>query len=587
MRAASIVRPTLLALLCAAPLAAQSPAQLADGAPREGAGRADSTRALRTARTAQSEYERIRLRNAPWTMDGGSGGHCDEIIGRFCLWDSGSEDSWKAPPERPAQRVARDSLLARLTAAAERVPGDGWVAGQRVRYLVEAGRTGDALAAARGCRAERWWCLALEGFAAHAAGDYLPAEGAFTAALAAMPEDERRDWTDLTPVLPAGDVGGYRRLRGAERAAAERRFWWLADPLWMDTANDRRTEHGARLVFDRLQERARTTERIAWADDLRQILIRYGWPTGWEKIRPRMHQTGPDVSVVTHYASKSWEFIPRFRAVAPGAELPADTWELDARQSHTTYSPRYAAGFGELDHQVAVFRRGAGHAVVAAYGMKADSVAPGAPVRAGLVLAPDDSAEPVRAIARGVGPSGFLRADAAFPKAIVSVEARAGADSGRVERARYAITLERASAGGVAISDVLLLADPAARPATLDEAAPLARPGTRLRAGERMGLFWEMYRAPDGPETLRISLALARRASGGVRRVAERIGLADAGTPVRVRWTEEAGGAGLLSRATTVALPATLAPGEYLLEVTVQPPGGPAVTATRAVTITN
>jgi len=163
------------------------------------------------------------------------------------------------------------------------------------------------------------------------------------------------------------------------------------------------------------------------------------------------------------------------------------------------------------------------------------------------------------------------------------VEARA--DSSRVERARYGVALRRPEAGGIGLSDVLLLTDPAARPATLDEAVPLARAGTRLRAGERMGLFWETYRAPGGPDALRVSLALSRRPAGGIRRVAERIGLADAGAPVRIRWTEEAGGAPLLARSTTVALPAGLAPGEYLLEVTVQPPDGAAVTTTRALTI--
>jgi hypothetical protein len=137
----------------------------------------------------------------------------------------------------------------------------------------------------------------------------------------------------------------------------------------------------------------------------------------------------------------------------------------------------------------------------------------------------------------------------------------------------------------MSISDVLLLADPAARPATLDEAAPLARPGTRFRAGERMGLFWEVYRAAPTTDTLRLTLALARRESGGVRRIAERIGLVPGAQPVRIRWAEEAGGAALLARATTVALPERLPPGEYLLEVTVHPAVGAPVTTTRALTV--
>jgi hypothetical protein len=94
-----------------------------------------------------------------------------------------------------------------------------------------------------------------------------------------------------------------------------------------------------------------------------------------------------------------------------------------------------------------------------------------------------------------------------------------------------------------------------------------------------------VYRSAPTVDTLRLTLALARQSPGGVRRIAERIGLASAGQPVRIRWTEESGGAALLPRATTVALPQRLAPGEYLLEVTVHPAAGPPVTTTRALTI--
>jgi hypothetical protein len=52
-----------------------------------------------------------------------------------------------------------------------------------------------------------------------------------------------------------------------------------------------------------------------------------------------------------------------------------------------------------------------------------------------------------------------------------------------------------------------------------------------------------------------------------------------------MRWTEEPGGAALLPRSTTVALPPRLPAGEYLLEVTVHPAAGPPVTSTRALTI--
>jgi hypothetical protein len=232
---------------------------------------------------------------------------------------------------------------------------------------------------------------------------------------------------------------------------------------------------------------------------------------------------------------------------------------------------------------VAVFRRGDSAVVVAGLALDADSLPAGAVTEAAVVLAESDTSAMWMERARASGATAAVRVTAPARTAMLSLEAREVA-SRRAGRARYALSLEP-PAPGMGISDILLLADPAARPATLDEAAPLARPGTRFQAGDRVGLFWEVYRDAPGSDSLRLSLALSRREPGGVRRVAERIGLAPSAAPVRMRWTEEPGGAALLARATTVALPRRLPPGEYLLEVTVQPPRGQPVTRSRVLTI--
>jgi hypothetical protein len=576
----------LLVLTAAALLAAPAAAQRAPADDTARQQRADSIRALREARDAQGDFERQRVWNLPWSKDGGrSGAGCDEIIGRFCVWHDEGAPDWTPPPEKPVVRQARERLLARLTAAALRAPGDDWIAGQRVRYQVEGGGAADALAAARECRATAWWCRALEGYASHAAGGFGAADTAFTAALAAMPERERREWLDLEPVLDPEDTRALRRMDPAAREAAVRRLWWLADPLWMEPGNDRKTEHFSRLVHDRLQDRARVTEGIAWGDDLREIVLRFGIPVGWERVRPEVWQgqSGPP-SLIIHQANHGREFFPRLDGRGPVGATPPDGRRMTDFRARSTYAPRTVSRLDTLAHQVAVFRRGDSAVVVAALALDADSLPPSPRTEAGLVLAENDTAAYLIGRAQVSGATATLRVTAPSRPTMFSLEARESA-SRRAGRARYALSLERPAAGELALSDVLLLADSAARPSTLDEAVPLARPGTRFRAGDRVGLFWEVYRATPATDTLRLSLALARRAPGGVRRVAERIGLTPSAQPVRMRWTEEAAGAALLPRATTVALPRRLPPGEYLLEVTVHTPGGAPATTTRALTI--
>ena len=57
---------------------------------------------------------------------------------------------------------ARAQLLRDLERASDALPGDDWIIGQRIRYLVE-GHDTSAVSVARACRATKWWCDALLG----------------------------------------------------------------------------------------------------------------------------------------------------------------------------------------------------------------------------------------------------------------------------------------------------------------------------------------------------------------------------------------------------------------------------------------
>jgi hypothetical protein len=96
---------------------------------------------------AQIRFEQVRRYNLPMEFSS-VGSVCDARVGRFCQWN---EEDPKTPKEPDRIRNARANLLAALDSAAARSPADDWIAGQRIRYLVEAGRDTAAWRAAQTC----------------------------------------------------------------------------------------------------------------------------------------------------------------------------------------------------------------------------------------------------------------------------------------------------------------------------------------------------------------------------------------------------------------------------------------------------
>jgi len=217
----------------------------------------DSGAILRSARRAQAAFESTRTRSLP-ERPGGWSDICGQRIGRICYWYESDDDEDSAPPEPARIREARARLLAALREAGAALPGDEWIVGQRVRYLLEDSQPASAALVAAQCRAALWWCEVLAGLVRHATGDFAAADSTFATALADMPADERCRWGDLSPLLEGELAERYRRLDCDARAAFEARWWWLAQPLYSHAGNDRRTEHFARVVMVRIQEGRRT-----------------------------------------------------------------------------------------------------------------------------------------------------------------------------------------------------------------------------------------------------------------------------------------------------------------------------------------
>lgn len=244
---------------------------------------ADSLRILEAAKADQKAFEvfrrsRMQMYGVPTLYP-----ECGSIVGRYCMdLPIAGFARLSLLPENPDVIEARRVLADGLSVAAARIPGDRWIQGQRVRYLVEAGEFEGAINVARECEViPAWWCMALLGYALHHAGRPVEAEAAFRATLVAMEPGERDVWLSPLLVLEEDDRIRFLDLDSAEQAEAGAAFWLLADPLWTREGNEIFAEHLSRWVATDLQMGAEPTEGSPWGVDLIEIMVRYGSAGDW------------------------------------------------------------------------------------------------------------------------------------------------------------------------------------------------------------------------------------------------------------------------------------------------------------------
>jgi hypothetical protein len=525
----------------------------------------DSVAALRSAQRAQQAFESRRGFLAPRTLGSRVGaGDCDERIGRFCYWYG--DDRVPLPREPNEIKAARKQLLDLLDSAAAQLPGDWWITGQRVRYLVESERFVEAYAAARACRAELWWCEALEGFARHAAGEDAIADTVYAAALADMPDGVRCRWTDVTPLLDGALRHQFSRLDCASRATFSARLWWLAQPLLSRPGNDRRVEHFARLTMVRMLERAGSAWASPLADDLRELTLRYGWPVAWSQ--PLTDELNDVRDVTGHERVPAFHFFPD---VEPTRDPRVAAWTLQPPRPHERYAPLYATTFETLAPDFAVFRRPDSTVLVIAFDLTRDTLWQGAPPQLVAVLAADAHTAPVVARDERSTPRGVLVAAAPWPASFAGFEVTQG-PLHRAGRARVALAPR--DSGALQLSDPLVFdpVDPVdSLPQQLALVLPFVHGPARVPHGGRVGLYWEVYGlAPDEP--IETSVAVTPLKAGLLRRIGGWIGLGKR-RQTSLAWREVAQPErGVAGRAVALDV-ASLDPGRYRVVVTVRARG--------------
>src|SRR5690606_22454135 len=112
----------------------------------------------------------------------------------------------------------------------------------------------------------------------------------------------------------------------------------------------------SRNLLVELQDRAESTENISWGDDLREILIRFGPPSGWERIRRSPTQLHlQELSLVSHYPDADIDLMPPPELLDEEFDPTAGVWDAENRRARASY-PLPRAGerlrwFTPFDHQ--------------------------------------------------------------------------------------------------------------------------------------------------------------------------------------------------------------------------------------------
>lgn len=192
-----------------------------------------------------------------------------------------------SPKGREPLRRQRETLISELAAAQATYPGDAWISGQHLRFVLDQRDPARSVELAAECRAAVEWCARLMGLAQQHAANIPAAEYAFRLAdsLATLQRSAKECVEPDTWVpLPREYRDDAQRGTCAEQRAFVERMWWLSDPMWSVPGNERFVEHEARRISGTLRAVMDRDERYIWekaggGDALREMLLRYGWPS--------------------------------------------------------------------------------------------------------------------------------------------------------------------------------------------------------------------------------------------------------------------------------------------------------------------
>ncbi len=565
-------RRLLPILFLLAGLAPTASAQIVRGGTVPPASPQDSLSPYDLGRRAQRDFELFRRLHLPFQSTGRSPSQCDERVGRFCYWYD--ERAAAAPPEPAEITAKRAVLIALLDSLARVAPEERWLVAQRVRYLTEADRRADALNAATECKVGGWYCDIMTGFALHMLGRYKAADSVYEVGIAKMLVRDRCVWRDLGYLIDDDTRQAYRRLPCAskERIAYEDHVWFLAKVLYSMEGNDSRTEWYARMTFVEMMRDAAGVYQFGFDDDERELLLRFGWPRAWSRGRgdPR---TG-EFNTVGHEPSPAYRFIPPGYVLNNPTISDSTDWAVQLPPVVGRYSPPYAKTLKPLVHQKAMFRRGDSALVVMAYDARNMPELDSTAITAALVVSPATGTHAFRTVRTKAPRTDVITAKAPWAPLIMSAEVWSP-DRAAVRRARYGMAPPFAVGTRVTVSDLLFYEPYGDFPTTVEEVAPHALTTEKVRAGEKLGVYWEAYGTEPAGEPMKVSLTVVREVeeSGFLRRQAKTLRVVREATPVSITVQDmSARGSTTSPRALQLDI-STLSKGAYVVQLEIEVAG--------------
>lgn len=545
---------------------------------------------LDALRTMQHSFEDFRRDHLPfWSSRRSVPDACDERVGRFCYWYDEKEEP--PPPEPPIIARERNRLIAQLDSAGEANPNDHWISGQRLRYLTEAGRDDEAVAAARECSAREWWCYALRGFALHMAGRYAAADSEYQAALALMPPRQACEWRDINILLDDETLRRFRAIPCARRQSLEDRMWSLARRMFSSPGNAARTEWFSRLMMAQFLEDAPSVGEQEFDADERELLLRYGWPRAWSRETGYSAADG-GVPVVGHEPQPAPPYLPPPDVLENPAESDSTGWRGKGLPGvRSRYAAAYASRLLPLEHQAALLRRGDSAVVAVAWSVAGDSALAAAAASdtaftAALVLVgADDTTMTIVRDPRRESQGTFV-ATTAWRSMLMSAEIEAPSRK-TLARARYGLRGSDALNSRVQVSDMVLFQPYDSMPARLEDVLPHMRPSERIAEGSTVGIYWESYNTNPRGEQLAVHITVAPESEGGgwLRRALVALRLQHEAMPVTVGISDvSARGLTYTPRSVIVDL-SSLKPGRYEMELEIDAGEGNVVRTTRVISV--
>ena len=483
--------------------------------------------------------------------------------------ESARPDASLVPTSSQRIGALRFALIATLDSAAALLPHDQFIAGQRVRFRVDAGDMDGAMRVARSCTLDPVWCMTLAGYAMFASGNVAAADSLFLRALAAMPDSARCVWSSVQPLLGRDEHDKYEKLSCAQRDSVNRSAYWLGDPLWSEPGNERRAEQLARVVHTELTFALRRNER--WdlreghgGDAVRLMFLRYGWPTVTQyggSQGDQAHDTwlGPDAIPpysAPEYSRDRVSTLPLYEAMLDPMSVQDNDFVLTAPRGDimawwpTEHFKRKRGIVASLAQgQTALFRRDGGVLMAVATKLSAAPLTTryGQRVTASLVLSPrPDSVTIIATQSATLGDGVLLRARIAKGQTLVGVEVQTTRGAPIAARSRFGVVAPSA------LSEMRTKETAVSMPVRFDpqglEAAgqtAMVDPfdymynGLQFSNPQRLGVFWESYGFEPG-DSVSVTVRLERVTPVGRFR---RIGMAmrvaaDPNGVVTASWTE-------------------------------------------------